>query len=47
MNAKQKYLFDLNGYLYIVNVLAADKLGNVQVTIDRLLKIHLTNYYWG
>ena len=39
MDAKQKYLFDLNGYLYLENVLAADKLSNAQVTIDRLLKI--------
>ena len=39
MTAKQKYLFDLNGYLHIKNALAADELSNAQVAIDRLLKM--------
>ena len=39
MTAKQKYLFDLNGYLHIKDVLAADELSNAQAAIDRLLKM--------
>ena len=35
MTAKQRYLFDLNGYLHIKNVLAADELSNAQEAIDR------------
>ena len=35
MTAKQKYLFDLNGYLHIKDVLAADELSNAQAAIDR------------
>ena len=39
MNAKQKYLFDLTGYLHLKNVLATDELSNAQAAIDRLLKM--------
>ena len=39
MNAKQKYLFDLTGYLHLKNVLATEDLSNAQAAIDRLLKI--------
>jgi len=30
MNTKQKYLFDLTGYLHLKNVLETDELSNVQ-----------------
>ena len=39
MNAKQKYLFDLTGYLHLKNVLATEDLSNAQAAIERLLKI--------
>ena len=39
MNAKQKYLFDLNGYLHLKNVLAETELSNAQKAIDRLLEM--------
>ena len=38
MNAKQKYLFDLNGYLHLKNVLAETELSSAQKAIDRLLE---------
>ena len=37
MNAKQKYLFDLTGYLHLKNVLATDELSKAQAAVDRLL----------
>jgi len=39
MNAKQKYLFDLNGYLHLKDVLATDELSKAQAAIDRLLEM--------
>ena len=39
MNAKQKYLFDLTGYLHLKDVLATDELSKAKKTIDRLLEI--------
>ena len=41
MNAKQKYLFDLTGYLHLKDVLATDELSKAQTAIDRLLKMPL------
>ena len=39
MNAKQKYFFDLTGYLHLKNVLTTDELSNAQAAINRLLKM--------
>jgi len=39
MTEKQKYLFDLNGYIHLKNALATDELNNAQAAIDRLLKM--------
>ena len=39
MNAKQKYLYDLTGYLHLKNVLEIDELSNAQAAIDRLLEM--------
>ena len=39
MNAKQKYLFDLNGYLHLKSVLAETELCSAQEAIDRLLEM--------
>ena len=40
MNAKQKYLFDLTGYLHLKDVLATDELSKAKKTIDRLLEAY-------
>ena len=37
MTPKQKYLFDLTGYLHLKNVLTAEELSKTQTAIDRLL----------
>ena len=39
MTEKQKYLFDLTGYLHLENVLATDELSKAQKAIDRLLEM--------
>ena len=39
MTEKQKYLFDLTGYIHLKNVLATDELSKAQKAIDRLLEI--------
>ena len=39
MPEKQKYLFDLTGYIHLKNVLATDELSKAQKAIDRLLEI--------
>lgn len=36
MTPKQKYLFDLNGYLHIVNVLSGDGLRAAQQAVELL-----------
>ena len=38
MTPKQKYLFDLRGYLHLENVLTPQELGNAQAAIERLVK---------
>jgi len=37
MTPKQRYIFDLSGYLHLKNVLADDELREAQAAIDRLL----------
>ena len=39
MTPKQKYLFDLTGYLHLKNVLTAEELSRTQTAIDHLLSI--------
>ena len=38
MTPKQKYLFDLRGYLHLDNVLTPKELGNAQAAIERLVQ---------
>ena len=39
MTPKQKYLFDLRGYLHLENVLTPEELSNTQAAIERLVPI--------
>ena len=38
MTPKQKYLFDLRGYLHLENVLTPQELGDAQAAIERLVQ---------
>lgn len=38
MTPKQKYLFDLRGYLHLENVLTPEELSNAQTAIERLVQ---------
>ena len=38
MTPKQKYLFDLRGYLHLENVLTPEELSKAQATIERLVQ---------
>ena len=38
MTPKQKYLFDLRGYLHLENVLTPEELSNTQAAIERLVQ---------
>ena len=39
MTSKQRYLFDLNGYLHIKNVLSDEELREAQEAIERCARI--------
>ena len=39
MNSTQRYLFDLNGYLHLKNVLSSKELEEAQDAVERCIQI--------